>query len=195
MTITVNLFSFVVLLQNSPSVPVTEPATYLGLKTSEWIMIAAIIVGPILAVLSQLGWQRRKEKRDQKVWVFSQLMSLRALPLAPDYVRALNYIDVVFYKNAKVRERWKTLLGHFASDAYKKAGEEQAAVDRARDLSAELMAEMAKDLGYEYDHTHIKENAYYPKAHGELESQTLQLLDKGTAVLDGKLSIKVKLEE
>jgi hypothetical protein len=122
-------------------------------------------------------------------------MSLRALPLAPDYVRALNYIDVVFYKNAKVRERWKALLEHFASDAYQKAGAEQAAVDRARDLSAELMAEMAKDLGYQYDHTHIKENAYHPKAHGDLETRGLQILDKGAAVLEGKSSIKVKLVE
>lgn len=167
----------------------------MNLKPSEWIMIAAIIVGPIFAVATQIVWYRWKEKRDQKAWVFNTLMSLRALPLAPDYVKALNYIDVVFYKNAKVRERWKTLLGHFCSDAYKREPIEQATFDRARDLAAELMAEMAKDLGYEFDHTHIKENAYYPKGHGELEIKGLQLLDKGTAVLEGKASIKVKLEQ
>lgn len=196
MTITVELFSFLVLLQSSPSVPVTEPATNLGLKTSDWIIIAAIIVGPILAVLGQLGWQRWKEKRDLKVWVFSQLMSLRATPLAPDYVRALNYIDVVFYKNAKVRQRWKALLEHFASEGYKKGDAELAvAHERARDLTAELMAEMAKVLGYQYDHTHIKENAYYPKGLGDLETHALQILDKGAAVLEGKSSIRVKVEE
>ncbi len=195
MTITVNLFSFVVLLQNSPSVPVTEPATYMGLKTSEWIMIAAIIVGPIIAVLTQLGWQRWKEKRDQKVWVFNALMSLRALPLSPDYVRALNHIDVVFYKNGKVRQRWKALLEHFTSEAYKREVVEPATFDRARDLAAELMAEMAKVLGYEYDHTHIKENAYYPKIFGLFETQSLQLLVKGAEVLEGRSSIRVKLEE
>jgi len=195
MTITVKLFSFVALLQNSPSVPVTEPATYLGLKTSEWIMITAIIVGPIFAILAQLGWQRWKEKRDLKAWVFNTLMSLRAQPLAPDYVRALNHIDVVFYRNGKVRQRWKVLLEHFASEAYKREVVEQATFDRARDLAAELMAEMAKVLGYEYDHTHIKDNAYYPQLFGVFEAQGLQLLDKGTAVLAGRSSIRVKLEE
>jgi hypothetical protein len=195
MTITVKLFSFVVLLQNSPGVPVTEPATNLGLKTSEWIMIAAIIAGPIFAVLSQLGWQRWKEKRDKKAWVFNTLMSLRAQPLTPDYVRALNHIDVVFYKNGKVRQRWKALLEHFYSEAYNREVVEQATIDRGRDLAAELMAEMAKVLGYQYDHTHIKENAYIPKLFVFYETQGLQLLVKGAAVLEGKSSIRVKLEE
>ena len=195
MTITVDLFSFVALLQNSPDVPVTEPATYLGLKTSEWILVAAIIVGPFLAVLSQLCWQRRKEKRDLKVWVFGTLMSLRAVPLAPDYIRALNYIDVVFYKDGNVRKKWEALLGYFASEAYKRDAAEQDVPDRGRDLAAKLMAEMAKDLGYQYDHTHIKEKAYYPKLHGDLQAHTLQLLDRGNAVLTGKQVIRVKVEE
>lgn len=186
---------FVVLFQNLTTEPVSEPATYLGLKPSEWIMIAAIIVGPVLAVLTQLGWQRRKEKRDQKAWVFGTLMSLRAQQLAPDYVRALNCIDVVFYNNSKVRERWKVLLAHFCSDAFKKDPVDQSAIERARDLAAELMAEMAKDLGYQYDHTHIKENAYYPKLFGDLQIRGLQLLEKGTDLVEGRSSLRVKLEE
>src|SRR5437016_977421 len=95
-----------------------EQAIRYGLKTSEWIMVAAVIVGPILAVLTQLFWQRWRLKQDQRLWVFGTLMSLRAAALSPDYVRALNYIDVVFYKNEKVRERWKTLLQYFCSDAW-----------------------------------------------------------------------------
>lgn len=120
MTCNVPLAIFWIFLQSPASGSVTEPPTYLGLKPSEWIMIAAIILGPIFAVLTQLSWQRWKEDRDRKAWVCNTLMSLRALPLHADYVKALNAIDVVFYKNAKVRHRWKVLLGHFCSDAYNK---------------------------------------------------------------------------
>lgn len=162
---------------------------------SEWITIAAILLGPIFAVVTQIVWQRWKEIRDQKRFVFQTLMSLRAQPLAPDYVRALNYIDVVFFSNEKVRQRWSTLLRFFESDAYKSETIQQETFDKARDLAAELMAEMAKELGYAFDHTQIKNNAYYPKFFSTLQTQTLDILRKSNALLDGACSLKVKVEE
>src|SRR2546422_4716771 len=102
------------------ALPVTEfPVTYLGLKPSEWIMIAAILVGPILAVVTQFVWQIYRQKHDQKFWVFNTMMSMRGFPLNPDFIRAVNSIDVVFFKNQKIRDRWKDVLEHLSSDAYK----------------------------------------------------------------------------
>src|SRR5580658_7578653 len=97
----------------------TATPTTNALKPIEWMTLVALVVGPMLAVGTQLWWQRRKEKRDQKIWVFSTLMSLRAAMLTPESVRAYNLIDVVFYKNLEVRERWKTLLDYLASDDWK----------------------------------------------------------------------------
>ena len=77
---------------------------------------------------------------------------------------------VLFYKTAKVRERWKTPLQHFYCDTYKREPVEQATLERARDLATEPMVEMAKDLGYAFDHTFIKDNAYLPKLHGGVET-------------------------
>jgi hypothetical protein len=189
------VLSILMFLSDVPDLSVKTDSVFWGLKPGEWITIAAIIAGPICAVITQIVWQRWKENRTQRIWVFSTLMSLRAQPVSPDYVKALNNIDVVFYKNEKVRARWKTLLEHFSSGAYKKEPVEQATFDKARDLAAELVAEIAKDLGYEFDHTHIKDNAYYPKLFGDLQTKSLQLVDKGAQVLEGKQSIKVKLEE
>ena len=173
----------------------TEQATHYGLKTSEWIMVAAVIVGPIFAVLTQLFWQRWRVKQDQKLWVFGTLMSLRAAALSPDYVRALNYIDVVFYKNQKVRDRWKTLLDFLASEPWKADTITQDTLDRTRDLTAELLAEIAKDLGYEYDHTHIKQNAYLPKGHGTLEQEQATLRKAAIGVLEGNRSLHVLIRD
>lgn len=161
------------------------------LKPSDWIMIAAIVLGPILAVATQLVAQGKKEKRAQRLWVFSTLMSLRATQLAPDYVRALNYIDVVFYKNNQVRSRWNALLGHLNSPAYNDENFGPATVERTRDLLSELLAEIAKDLGYKYDHTQIKNNAYYPRGLGNMEQQLAEIRTLTVALLRRDSSLRV----
>jgi hypothetical protein len=126
---------------------------------SDWLMLIAMFLGP-LAVLIQLGFQKRNEKQQQKFLVFSTLMSLRAPgTMAAEYVRALNYIDVVFYNNSKVRDRWRTLLADYCGQPLSKDTPPETVqnlLDRRRDLTAELLAEMARDLGYNFDHTHIK---------------------------------------
>src|SRR5260221_75774 len=131
---------FWIFLQGTPTVQV--PATFLGLKASEWIMIVAILVGPILAVVTQFVWQKIRVKRDQKLWVFSTLMINRHAPLTPDFVKAANYIDVVYFKYPKIRARWKTVLTHLSSDAYKPENFTPAVFETFRDLLAELLADM-----------------------------------------------------
>jgi hypothetical protein len=183
--------SFLV-LQNPP---VTEvPVTYLGLKPSEWIMIAAILVGPILAVVTQFIWQRYRQKADAKMWVFSTMMSLRGFPLNLDFIRAVNSIDVVFYKNQKIRDRWKDVLAHLSSDAYKPENFTQQAFEKFRDLLSVLLAEMAKDLGYEYDHTLFKERAWTPTWHITADEEGVKLRKALLASFDeaGGLNVVVR---
>jgi hypothetical protein len=155
-------------------------------------MVVAVLLGPLVGVVTQLIAQRVKEKRDQKLWVFSNLMSLRGQALAPEFVRSLNYIDVVFHENEVVRQRWGRLLGHFGSAAYKGPVSVQSG-EKTRDLLAELLAEMARDLGYAFDHTSIKENAYYPAGHGELENQLTELRGRTLSLLKGESKLKVEV--
>jgi hypothetical protein len=165
--------------------------TYLGLKVSEWIMIVAILVGPILAVITQFIWQKIRQKRDAKLWVFSTLMSLRGSPLAADFVRAANSIDVIFFKNTKVRDRWKSVLTYLSSDEYKPENFTQQAFDKFRDLLAELLSEMAKDLGYGYDHTHFKNKAWTPRWYGMADEENVKVRQGLVAALEGRGSLNV----
>jgi len=171
----------------------TVAATYLGLKASDWIMIAAIIIGPILAVLTQLIWQLIKQKRDAKVWVFSTMMSLRGFPLNPEFIRAANSIDVVFFKNEGIRTRWKTVVGYLSSDQYKPENFTAHAFEKFRDLLAELLSDMAKDLGYGYDYTHIKEQAWTPMWHRTADEEWLKVRQGLLAALTDKGSLGVKV--
>ena len=60
--------------------------THWGLTVAEWLTIAAIVLGPVLAVATQLWFQARNTKRETKLWVFNTLMGLRANILTPDFV-------------------------------------------------------------------------------------------------------------
>jgi hypothetical protein len=191
---TAALFSLALQVTTTPA-PALNDGTHWGLKTAEWITIAAIVLGPIFAVVTQLWWQRYRQKRDQKLFVFGTLMSLRGASVSQDYVKALNFIDVVFYQNEKVREKWKTLLTYLSSDAYKAQPIVQATHERTRDLQAEILVEMAKDLGFGYDFTHIKENAYYPQALVTADNDAFNMRQKVIAALDGKGVLSVKLVE
>lgn len=174
-----------------PASAVTEALTYLGLKASEWIMIAAILVGPILAVVTQFIWQKYRQKRDLKLWVFGTMMSLRGIPLNPEFVRAVNFIDVVFYKNQKVRDRWKDVLAHLSSDAYKPENFTQQAFEKFRDLLSELLSEIAKDLGYEYDFTHFKERAWSPSWHVRADEEMAKLRKELLSAMEGAAGLNV----
>jgi len=165
------------------------------LKAGEWITIAAIVVGLLAAVLTQLWIQRRQRVREQKLYVYGTLMSLRATWVHVDFVRAMNYVDVVFHKQKAVRDKRKVLMEHIAAKRKDDGSFELVDWDRAADLLAEMLDLMGKQLGYKFEHTQIKQTAYYPVAHGKLDELTLTLREKGIAVLEGRTAIKVKVDE
>lgn len=60
--------------------------------------------------------ERRRDTKNRKLWVFKTLMTYRATFLAPNFVQALNLIDVEFTAKSEkpIRDAWKVLLDHFA---------------------------------------------------------------------------------
>src|SRR3989442_4134092 len=81
----------------------------------EWLTIAAIVLGPVLALLAQRALDRIREKKKQRVGLYLVLMSTRAQPLSPAHVQALNSIDVVFNRRRKdkaIRAAWEKWFAH-----------------------------------------------------------------------------------
>jgi len=89
-------------------------------------------------------------------------MSYRAMIVSPNFVQAFNLVDVVFYKNAEVRKKRKEFLDVVTAVAGRDLTAQE--VEKCKDLIAELLAKMGKDLGYNFDHTQIKDTGYYPVA-------------------------------
>ena len=71
------------------------------------INILAILISPIIAVLISIWVQNRKEKRQNKMNIFTTLMATRHSSIIDESVRALNMIDVVFYDKHLVRQLWR----------------------------------------------------------------------------------------
>ena len=70
---------------------------FLGLELKDWATIVAALLGPVLAVQAQKAVESLREKQRRKAFLFEQLMATRAARLAPEHVRALNMVDLVFY--------------------------------------------------------------------------------------------------
>jgi hypothetical protein len=125
------------------------------------IGIIAIIVGPVSAVIITLWHQDRKQKIGEKNRLFLTLMAHRkTLPPNPEWVNALNVIDVVFSDNPNIVTHWHDFYNLLHADMEK--------TQQQRDHKyLELLSAMAKVLDYpSLSQTDI-DKFYIPKAYGD----------------------------
>ena len=134
-----------------------------------------------------------REIRNRKLHVFKTLMATRAYAVSPKHVEALNRIDLEFSnKHKKEREvvyAWKEYLDLLSS---KEMPREQWDTKRV-DLLVELLHKMATVLDYEFDKTHIKNSAYAPIAHGDIEEQQKFLRVGLIEILEGKREVPMRV--
>lgn len=165
-------------LTTSPS-----PQWLWGLTPEVWLTIAAIIAGPILAVQAEKWIERSREHRGRRVWLFRELMATRGTRLSPRHVEALNIVELEYHpsrrKEKKVYEAWRSYF-----DALKTPPPDpkspQAYYDKRDDLFVELLYEMGKYLGFDFDRVAIRRNSYSPQGHGDME-EDLNIIRKGLA--------------
>jgi len=133
------------------------------------LTVAAIFLGPIVAVQLTRYLDDKKEVRERKLRVFKVLMTTRGYTLSPGHVESLNMIDLEFNgkskKEKEVINAWKVYLDHLGNSTI--TGDQWGV--RRIDLFVDLLHQMAKVLKFEFDKVHIKNAVYSPRAHGELE--------------------------
>lgn len=160
---------------------------------SDWLMIGAVFLGPIVAVRLTRYLDDQKEVRGRKVQVFKTLMATRAYTVSWAHVEALNRIDLEFDKSHKkekeVIEAWKEYLDLLNNTSI---SIEQWGVKRI-DLLVELLHKMARVLDYDFDKTHIKNSSYSPRAHCEVEDQQAALRKGLIEVLGGDRSVPMSI--
>lgn len=162
------------------------------MEKSNLLMLLAVLIAPLAAVELSLWRERRRRTEEKRLSVFQTLMATRTQRLSPMHVNALNMIDVEFYGNRKfdaVRDKWHAYL-----DSLTQPASEAIFVERER-LFFELLQVMGQALGYAFEITAIKQTAYIPVAHGDLERDQALVRAGVVGVLSGKLAIPVQILE
>jgi Family of unknown function (DUF6680) len=138
----------------------------------EWLTMAAIVAGPILALSIQRLIDALREKKERRVRLFLTLMSTRATQLAPDHINALNSIDVVFSgrHDRRARDAWHEVLTHLTGDTTQPDWQE-----RLNDLKVDLYREIGARVGYTFTTDYLKRAVYRPKYYGDMEQDILRL--------------------
>ncbi len=152
------------------------------------INIVAIVVSPAIAVLISMWLQNRREKRQQKFYILSTLLSTRHTPITDENVRALNMIDMVFYNNTKIRELWHEYYDMLANEGLSNPlGHEQR-----QKKNQDLIFEIAKSLGYGKAITHLDvSRVYYPVGLGEQLQRSEELANELLRVLKESRGLQV----
>ena len=162
---------------------------------TDFLTILAIVIAPVVAVQVQKKLEVFREQRGRKLWVFKTLMATRAATVSTEHVQALNMIDLEFrekrYKS--VTTAWKTYLDHLSS--YPKNDEKLQPIwgERRVDLLTNLLLEMGRSLGYEFDQVHVKKGIYAPEAHGRLEDENMLIRRGLLNLLYGDTALKMNV--
>jgi hypothetical protein len=147
-----------------------------GIKLVDYLTFTALILGPALAVGIQLWFEKRREDRRRKSRILDALMSNRARNVSLEFVQALNLIDIVWYEHTDVREKWKQLFAEF---------------ERGRGL----ISLMAKKLGYQFDHTLLKQQNYNPQAAADEDLYQAAVRRAMLPLVSGERPLLIKITE
>lgn len=169
-----------------------------------WITTAAIVIGPLAAVLITHWLQRRADERQRKLFVFRALMTTRKTPLSAERVQALNLVEIEFSRNKLVMQKFRRLLETYNDHVRWRSDDEairRAVIQEVDDRTAELLGEMGAVLGYKMEDLDLLRGGYSPEAFSILEQQQREIreffvgLNNGTRRLPTELTDVRRPEE
>jgi hypothetical protein len=149
--------------------------------------IIAVIIGPIIAVVITLLYQRHKEKQDIKHRAFFGLMAHRkSIPPSYVMVEILNTLDVVFAENQKIVSLWHKYYSLLS----------QPPSQEREHTWLELLAAIAKDLHYPTLQQIDLDKFYVPQGHvdqfemqSKIQKELLTVLENTAAFVVSKKEV------
>ena len=123
-----------------------------------FVIITALISG-LLATVVTIWWQRKNAIYNSKMKVFETLMAYRYEISSEESVKALNSIEVIFYKNQNVRKAYQNFLDE--------ADKNPDLHPNIEDKHLKLLEEISKVLNLKDIHWDEIKRYYYPKGLSE----------------------------
>lgn len=166
----------------------------LKIRATDIIMIIAIFAGPIVAVQITEFLRKVNDARGRKVHIFRILMATRSATLASPHVESLNAVDLEFHskniQDKRVLDACRLYMDHLRDHEYPK----EMWGARRTELLVELLYEMSKALGYNFDKVQIKAGSYYPSGYEEFENDNLEIRKNWLNILKGNQQLHMKAE-
>jgi len=135
--------------------------------------LAAIVLGPILAVVITRALDNRNEAKRRKFDLFKDLMQTRGIRLDPVHVAALNIVELEFYDKVEVRSAFQKYIEHLSSPEPNGTKEDlDRYYDQRSDLFMELVYEIGIIVGYRFDKRELERRSYVPR--GWNDDQAIQ---------------------
>lgn len=135
------------------------------MQTEAWYALAtlaAIVLGPIIAVVITRMLDRSAEKRRRRLDVFRNLMQTRGVRLDPVHVATLNLVEIEFYKDDDVRRAFQTYIQHLSSPMPVVAEQDRFLAQRL-DLFVNLLSEIGSSVGLSFDKRDLERLSYVPQ--------------------------------
>jgi hypothetical protein len=177
-------------------------APWYEIRLTDLIMIAAVILAPWLAVHIQRRLDIAKEKRGRKVTISRTLMATRATAMSAERVAALNMIDIEFHGEPGSRSGGRSQADKAVVDAWREyrasldfgdpnLPDVHVRINSSREKFVDLLYQMSRALGYTFDKVELRNGAYFPQGHGEMEEQQRQIRDSLAKILAGEAALPV----
>ncbi len=168
------------------------------MTNADWIMVAAVLIGPIASVIITLWHQGRKQARDQKIMVLRMLLSTRHLPSDPGFSVAINLIPVEFGRSKAVMGAYKDFIEAVQSPAA--AAPDAPPLQSTGTKTTKLIFEIARELGFDIRETDIQHAGYAAAGWIErdniiLESQRAMVRTANALWLQLRVSMGLPLTE
>jgi uncharacterized membrane-anchored protein YhcB (DUF1043 family) len=150
-------------------------------------IVFATLLGPVLAVLVTRYVDNNRQRTARKLEIFRALLRSRRAPLSPEYVSALNMVELEFAGVESVQRAYKNLFDHYQTSSHQKPDWN----DRLFRLIARLLNTIAEDLGYDFEQLDVLEGGYLPMAWGKIEEDQNVIREGLAAVARGEKAFPV----
>jgi hypothetical protein len=166
--------------------------------TYEWLILGAILTGPIFAVQIQKRIETYREKTERRLKIFKTLFATRGFPLSQEHVQALNLIYLEFDENnkndKKVVRAWNSYFDHLGAVPRNADKPQQDAwTAKKQEIFVDLLYEMGLTLGYDFDKIRLKKDIYVPQGHEDLELENRLIRKALLNILSGKWFFPVQV--
>ena len=155
-----------------------------GMRIVELATIAAIIIGPILAVIITRFQDHREKRQQRKLDIFRTLMQTRKTRLDREHVGALNLVELEFYGQEKIKSAYRQYMEfrHAPMPPQENDDDQERHGQKGENLLFDLLHEIGAELGYQFDKNDLKRFSYTPQGWGDDE-----FLMRKNALLLGQL--------